>query len=63
MTDRSIVVFTSGAVGEPNATRTLTPIDDERTRVVTDTLSPAKLQTALETVHRAGMPGVVRRGA
>ncbi|MEV0338956.1 DUF998 domain-containing protein [Nocardia sp. NPDC050713] len=40
LTDRSIVVFSSGAVGEPNATRTPTLIDDKRTRVVTDTLSP-----------------------
>lgn len=52
MTDRSIVVFTSGAVGEPDATRALTPI--ERTRVVTDTLGSAKPQTAETSAQRFG---------
>ncbi|MEV6772357.1 DUF998 domain-containing protein [Nocardia sp. NPDC051030] len=48
MTDRSIVVFISGAVGEPNATRTH-PID-ERTHVVTATLSPANKQSAARSL-------------
>ncbi|MGW6724801.1 DUF998 domain-containing protein [Nocardia sp. NPDC055029] len=60
MTDRSIVVITSGAVGEPNATRTLTPIDDERTRVVTDTVRPAKPQTA-QTSARIGEKSAATR--
>ncbi len=48
------MVVTSGAAD----TAARTPIDHERTPVVTTPLDTAALQTALTDVHRAGMPGV-----